>query len=112
MFESFIEENKEQMVLTLQQLLQIESVKGTPVPGGPFGQGPRDALFYMLSLAAKFGLSTENVDGYAGHVEFGTGDEYIAVLSHLDVVPAGSDWTYAPFAAEIHDGKIYARGAI
>ena len=31
---------------------------------------------------------------------------------HVDVVPEGDGWTSDPFAAEIRDGKIYARGAI
>jgi acetylornithine deacetylase/succinyl-diaminopimelate desuccinylase-like protein len=32
---------------------------------------------------------------------------------HLDVVPAqAKDWTYDPFAAEIHDGMIWGRGAV
>ncbi len=35
------------------------------------------------------------------------------LMAHHDVVPVeGQDWTHAPFAAEIHDGKIYARGAV
>ncbi|WOO38801.1 YgeY family selenium metabolism-linked hydrolase [Anaerocolumna sp. AGMB13020] len=31
---------------------------------------------------------------------------------HMDTVPVGNikDWTYPPFEAEIHDGKIYGRG--
>ena len=32
---------------------------------------------------------------------------------HLDVVPAqAKDWTYHPFAAEVHDGMIWGRGAV
>ncbi|MFX1565231.1 MAG: M20 family metallopeptidase [Promethearchaeota archaeon] len=31
---------------------------------------------------------------------------------HVDVVPPGEDWTVDPFAAEIHDGLIYGRGAM
>src|SRR3712207_3627380 len=45
-----------------------------------------------------------------GYAEFGQGDEMIAVLGHLDVVPEGDGWTYPPYAAEIHDGKMYGRG--
>jgi succinyl-diaminopimelate desuccinylase len=30
--------------------------------------------------------------------------------SHIDVVEAGSGWTFDPFAATIQDGKIYGRG--
>ncbi len=34
-------------------------------------------------------------------------------MSHLDVVPVEdpSQWTYPPFGAEIHDGKIWGRGS-
>ncbi|MDO4198916.1 MAG: M20/M25/M40 family metallo-hydrolase [Erysipelotrichaceae bacterium] len=34
----------------------------------------------------------------------------IILISHLDVVEATGDWTYPPFGAEIHDGKMYGRG--
>ena len=30
--------------------------------------------------------------------------------SHIDVVEAGEDWTFDPFAATVSDGKIYGRG--
>jgi succinyl-diaminopimelate desuccinylase len=30
---------------------------------------------------------------------------------HYDVVPPGAGWTVDPFAAEVHDGRIYGRGA-
>ena len=112
MWAEFVERNRNEMVSTLQGLLQIDSVRGEAGPGQPFGEGPDRALRYMLELAEKRGFRTESVDGYAGHVEYGEGTDYIAVLSHLDVVPAGSGWTYPPFAAEVHDGKIYARGAV
>ena len=43
-------------------------------------------------------------------MEYGEGDEMIAVLGHLDIVPAGDGWTYPPFEGRIADGKIYGRG--
>ncbi|QSO53425.1 dipeptidase PepV [Alicyclobacillus curvatus] len=112
MLEAFIEEHRARIVTSLQELLRIPSVEGAYVPGQPFGPEVANALKYVLQLASQHGFAVTNVDGYAGHVEFGTGDDYVAVLSHLDVVPAGGNWSYPPFAAEIHDGKIYARGAI
>lgn len=112
MLESFIDENRKHMIETLQDLLRIPSVEGAYIPGQPFGVEPDNALKYVLNLASQHGLSVANVDGYAGHVEYGEGDEYVAVLAHLDVVPASGQWTYPPFAAEIHDDRVYARGAI
>ena len=81
-------------------------------PGAPFGKGVAEALEYLLDLARKDGFQTKNLDGYAGHVEYGEGEELIGVLGHVDVVPPGDGWTTPPFAPEIRDGKLYARGAI
>ncbi|QDZ13723.1 M20/M25/M40 family metallo-hydrolase [Humibacter ginsenosidimutans] len=37
----------------------------------------------------------------------------LVVHGHLDVVPADpSDWTFDPFAGEIHDGLLWGRGAV
>ena len=39
--------------------------------------------------------------------------EPIVMMAHHDVVPVdGQEWTYPPFAAEIHDGQIWARGTL
>lgn len=39
--------------------------------------------------------------------------EPLTFLGHTDVVPVDVDrWTYAPFGAEIHDGRLYGRGAM
>jgi succinyl-diaminopimelate desuccinylase len=35
------------------------------------------------------GFATRNLDGYIGYAEWGQGPDYVAVLSHLDVVPEG-----------------------
>ena len=63
-----------------------------------------------MHLGKTLGFRTANVDNKAGYIEMGEGDEMIAVLGHLDVVPVGDDWTYPPFGAEIHDGILYGRG--
>ncbi len=37
----------------------------------------------------------------------------ILLSAHLDVVPADPDhWSHPPFAAEVHEGRIYGRGAV
>ncbi len=37
----------------------------------------------------------------------------ILLMAHHDVVPVdGQDWTYPPFEAQVHDGQIWARGAL
>lgn len=119
-FEKQVNEQKEKIVKTLQELLQIPSVldeeyqdKISDKVGEPFGPQIRKALEYMLALGKKDGFEVLNDDGFAGVISYKTGNpqESVGILCHLDVVPAGNNWTYPPFAATIVDGKIYARGA-
>ena len=40
-------------------------------------------------------------------------DSPLVLLGHTDVVKAqAADWTYDPFAAEVHDGYLYGRGTL
>jgi succinyl-diaminopimelate desuccinylase len=41
---------------------------------------------------------------------FSQGGPVIALNAHADVVPPGEGWTHAPYAGEIQDGRMYARG--
>ncbi len=110
--EKKVDEFKDDLVKSVQELIRIKSVKSEPKPGMPFGEGTNQALEYMLDLSEKLGFKTKNVDGYAGHAEYGEGEDIVGVLVHLDVVPEGTGWTYPPYGGEIHSGKIYGRGAI
>lgn len=94
--------------------LQIPSVhdQATAGEGRPFGKPIADALDYILSLCEDFGFTTHNVGGYAAHAEFGSGEDIIGVLCHVDVVPAGDGWTTDAFSPQVRDGKLYARGAV
>ncbi|MBA4492736.1 dipeptidase PepV [Paenactinomyces guangxiensis] len=105
---------KKELLKRCHEFLAIESVldESTAGVGRPFGRKVAEALEFMLNLAEQDGFQTKNVDGYAGHVEYGGGDELIGILSHVDVVPAGDGWTSPPFSPEIREGKLYARGAI
>lgn len=100
------------LIDALQQLLRIPSVRGMPLPGAPHGEGPTAALHCALRIAHQLGFATRNLDGYIGYVEWGQGPDYVAVLSHLDVVPEGDGWTYPPYGGESSDGKIFGRGAM
>ena len=104
--------SQEEIIQSVSELIRIESVKADPMPSKPFGDGVNKALEYMLEKAASMGFETENANGYAGHADFGEGKETLGILVHLDVVPEGDDWDYPPFGGEVHQEKIYGRGAI
>ena len=98
-------------VKTIQELIRIDSTNQPAEEGMPFGKGAARALQACLSCAAAMGFETRNYDNYVGEVLFGEGEPF-AILAHLDVVPAGSGWTHAPFGGEIENGKLYGRGAM
>lgn len=102
----------DQMLDCLAALCRIPSVSGTPLPDAPFGQETADALEVFLAMGKKLGFRAVNLGNRAGYVEFGTGDRMIAILGHLDVVPAGTGWESDPFEPQILHDRLVARGAI
>lgn len=98
------------LIRSLQEGLRIPSVQTEALPDAPYGIHVRKSLEHFLAEAQALGFRTENVDYHLGWCEYGSGDEMVAVLGHLDVVPAGDGWTCDPFGGEIRDGKIWGRG--
>jgi len=106
---------EDEFIKLTQELLRIPTVLKEYNPNNldePFGPEIRHALDYMMNLGKKDGFVVKNIDNYAGHIEYGQGEEILGILGHLDVVPAGGKWTNPPFSATLIDGKIYARGAM
>lgn len=94
-----------------QRLIRCRSV--TPADEGAL-QIVRDELssmgftIYDLRFEGDGSYPVDNV-----FARLGTESPHVCFLGHTDVVPPGreSDWTHPPFAAEIHDGVLYGRGA-
>ncbi|MCS7301354.1 MAG: Sapep family Mn(2+)-dependent dipeptidase [Fimbriimonadales bacterium] len=109
----WIESHTDEMIRDFQALLRAPSVRNDEerAPGMPFGKGVREALDVTLEIGRRFDLNPRDFEGYACDMTLGDGAEMVASLSHIDVVPAGNDWKYPPFGAEIEGGYIYARGA-
>ncbi len=101
-----------QMIQTIQNAVRIKTVLDAPVLGGPFGQGNKDCLAYVLSVAEQLGFRTVNLDGYCGYAEIGEGKELVGIVGHLDVVPEGDGWKYPPYSGALEEGAIWGRGTI
>jgi len=108
----YLEKNKDQFIKDLQGLLKFNSVLEDDAPGKPYGEQNAKALDYMMDLCEKAGLSCKNIDYYAMDATLGDGEECVASLSHLDIVPIGSDWEHGPLAGEVEEDIIYGRGTI
>lgn len=108
-----VEKRKDDFLGDLFTLLRIDSVRDDEAATEefPVGPGPAEALKAFLEIGERDGFKTEQFENWAGHIEYGEGDEVMGVLGHVDVVPTGTGWETNPFEPVIKDDRIYARGS-
>ena len=106
----YFKKNKDEMIKAISELVAVPSVRGTAEEGKPFGKKPYEALMLALKKAESFGFKTASYDGYVGTVDLNGGEQELAVLAHLDVVPAGEGWDTDPYTVVEKDGMIFGRG--
>ena len=111
-FRPFIEEHRDELIESLRGAICIPSVYQADASGYPYGQPVQDCLEYMLALAGEMGFAAVNMDNQLGWCEYGEGEEMVAVLGHLDVVPEGDGWSVPPYEGLVQDGRIYGRGTM
>ena len=100
-----------ELVSLLERWIAIPSVKDQPAENAPFGKEVRRMLDTAMADLRGMGFPVRDFDGYACDAEIGEGEETIAVLGHLDVVPAGDGWKTDPFTPVREGDRIYGRGA-
>lgn len=107
----FVEENRENIIRDIGRLVAIDSVMGEEKPGMPFGEGPAQALALGLEIAGELGLETHNCEDRMGYAQVGQGTNYLATITHLDVVPSVG-WAEDPFTLRRREGYIIGRGVL
>ncbi len=110
-----IDDLESELISLEQDLVRIPSVNTGFMPTGnetPVCEYIRDWLAIdgieseILESAPNRGNIVSKISGSSGNVG-------LIFMSHTDVVPVEdeSKWTYPPFSAEIHNERIYGRGA-
>ena len=98
-------EREEQVISLCQKLIQQKSYSGE-----------ESGVVGVLSENMKqMGFDEVTVDKYGniiGYIKGNRPGKKVLFDGHIDTVPVTeeAEWLYPPFAAEIHDGKIYGRG--
>lgn len=98
-------EREEQVISLCQKLIQQKSYSGE-----------ESGVVGVLSENMKqVGFEEVTVDKYGniiGCIKGNRPGKKVLFDGHIDTVPVTeeAEWLYPPFAAEIHDGKIYGRG--
>jgi succinyl-diaminopimelate desuccinylase len=103
--------SKDEAVSLLQRILQTDT---TNPPGNEL-----EAAQILDNFFRAHGIETEVDEFVSGRANLlarlqgeGRDRPSLMLCGHMDVVPAGGTaWDVDPFAAELHDGKIYGRGA-
>ena len=109
---AYIDANRDNIVEDLIKVARIESVSREDSDVKPFGQSCRNVLDYMLKKGEEEGFKATNHEYYVGSLKYDLGKEKrIGILAHLDVVPAGEDWTITqPYEPLIKDNLLFGRG--
>ena len=111
----YLDAHWDDIVADIDTLVRIESVEelDRAAEGAPFGPGPREALTAALKMAEGMGLETHDVEGHIGYADLpGDSEGQIGIIGHMDVVPAGPGWTFAPYQVTRKDGYLIGRGVI
>ncbi|PYD76812.1 M20 family metallopeptidase [Novacetimonas pomaceti] len=100
-----------------QAIVRIPSVN----PKFQRGEGlnrEADVQTYLAGILDGMGLGTTRYDVFAGRPNLiaslpGEDETSLMLNGHIDVVPAGeaARWSMDPFSGDIHDGRLWGRGA-
>ena len=109
---SYLEENEERLVEELRVLLRQPSVSAQNI-------GVKECAELLRELMQKAGIKAKVVPLKGGHplvlgeVASKVSKRTLLIYSHYDVQPTDplEEWKYDPFAAEMKNGVIYARGS-
>ncbi|MBR5409939.1 MAG: Sapep family Mn(2+)-dependent dipeptidase [Clostridia bacterium] len=104
-----IDNQRARFVKDLARLVAVDSTRTAPLPGMPFGEGGAIALGAAAEILSQHGYEPVNYENYALEADFGDAPDLL-FLAHLDVVPAGDDWTYEPFSMTEEGDRVYGRG--
>ena len=105
-----IEQSRDAVVADIIRLVNIPSEQGTPLPGAPFGEGPKNVLDEVLKMGKAEGFFGTDYGVGVVSVAMKEGQPDVGIWVHGDVVPAGDGWTFEPYNAREYGGCIIGRG--
>lgn len=110
--QQYIKEHEQEMLEDVKRLIRINSERMEAEEGKPYGEGPARALKTACDIFHTYGFTSKNHENYVITTDLNDKENKLDILAHLDVVPAGNDWTVTtPFEPVVKDGRLYGRGA-
>ncbi|MGU3575987.1 Sapep family Mn(2+)-dependent dipeptidase [Brucellaceae bacterium C25G] len=113
--DAWFADHKQEFITDLIDWVSYPSVSEADkaAPNAPFGPEVARLFDRVIERAEELGFKTERHEGYAISILSDEGDvaEDIGLVSHLDVVPAGENWTFEPYQPFERDGFVIGRGS-
>lgn len=103
---------KSQFEKDLALMISIPSIAGKREGIYTFGSPCAKAIDTAIEMGSSYGFKTENHDYYCASIISGRKPDEVGIVAHLDVVPAGSGWSYDPYKLTIEDDKYIGRGTL
>ena len=102
----YLEIHEPELVNDIFTVCRVNSERTEGQEGAPYGIGPKKALETALELARSYGFSAEIRGDRVLCVELGEGEPELAILAHLDVVPAGDGRTKCAPYEPVREGDM------
>ena len=110
-----IDDLEDELIALEQALIKIPSVNTGFMPTGD----ETPVCNYISDWLSAVGIESEileaspNRGNIIANINGSSGKMGLLFMSHTDVVPVEDEekWTFPPFSAQIHEGRIYGRGA-
>lgn len=108
---------RDDLIVLTQELVRIPTLN-------PPGENYREICEYLATRLRAKGFQCELIRAHGtpgdseryprwnlvARIEGARAGDCVHFNSHIDVVEVGAGWTFDPFGAELHEGKIYGRG--
>jgi len=111
----YIDEIKDEIVELEQDLVRIPSVNSGFMPTGNETAVCEYIKEWLLEaeIDSEILEATPNRGNIIANLSGESEELGLLFMSHTDVVPVEDEqkWTYPPFSAQLHNGRIYGRGA-
>ena len=110
--DELIDADRSAIAADVIKLVNIRSVRENPLPGAPFGAGPRKVLDTVMEMGRELGFVVREYEN-TGVISLALreGEIDMGIWAHGDVVHEGSGWNFEPYNAVEYKGCIVGRGA-
>ena len=109
--DELIEESESELIADTMDFIRIKSERGEPIPGAPFGIGPRMMLDEMLKRGDECGFFAVDYNVGVVSLAFKDCQPDLGIWLHGDVVSVGDGWSFPPYEPTLYKGRIIGRGA-